>query len=74
MQQYQSLLLLIINYNKSLRTKHGPKMQYSNTDLNHLLGFGGVRTTSVTESQFKILGHSELLLPLHYFPFTLVHI
>lgn len=56
MQQYQSLLLLIINYNKSLRTVHGPKLQYANTDLKHLLRIGvGVHTISVTESQFKIL-------------------
>jgi len=66
MQQYQSLLLLLKNYNKSLRTMHGPKLQYSNTDLQHLLGFGvGVHTISVTESQFKIhiLWHFGLVLP-----------
>lgn len=40
MQQYQSLLLLIINYNMSLRTVHGPKLQYANTDLKHLLRLG----------------------------------
>lgn len=63
MQQYQSLLLLIINYNKSLKTMHGPKLQYSNTDLKHLLRYGvEVYTISVTKSQFKmhILWHFGL--------------
>lgn len=55
MQQYQSLLLLIINYNMSLRTVHGPKLQYANTDLKHLLRLGvEVHPLSVTESQFRI--------------------
>lgn len=47
---------------------HGPKLQYSNTDLKCLFVFGiWVHTTSVTESHFKILivGHSGLSLHLH---------
>lgn len=55
---------------------HGPKLQYSNTNLKHLPGFGfGVHTYQSPESQFKIhiLWHFGLSTPLPhlFFPWSL---